>query len=178
VYYVEYLRASRALIIGSIVIGVVLALNLLIFFGGGVTLPDKQISVPLMVVWAAAAVAASIFASILGRSLAKENDGHLPVAWTKPAPKTTHAAIKMLVDVAAITTLFAIMCVATYAYLSITGMTRFISVPSDTWLQLIRYALAPFAFYGLVQFLTASVGKRSGTILGLMWVALFVLSGL
>jgi len=178
VYYVEYLRASRALIIGSIVIGVVLALNLMIFFGGGVTLPDKQISVPLMVVWAAAAVAASIFASILGRSLAKENDGHLPVAWTKPAPKSTHAAMKMLVDVAAIAIVFAVMSIATWAYLSITGLTRFISVPSDTLLQLVRFALAPLAFYGLVQCLTASVGKRSGTILGMMWVALFVLSGL
>jgi hypothetical protein len=178
VYYVEYLRASRALIIGTIVIAVAFAINIAIYFGGGVSVPDKPFVIPFMVVWATAAVAASIFASILGRSLAKENDGHLPVAWTKPVPKSTHAAMKMAVDVAAIAILFAIMSVAAYAYISIAGMMKFISVPSDTGLQLIRFALAPLAFYGLVQCLTASVGKRSGTVLGLMWVGVFVLSAL
>ena len=177
-YYVEYLRASRALIIGTIVIAAVFAINLAIYLSGGVSMPDKPFVIPFMVVWATAAVAASIFASILGRSLSKENDGHLPVAWTKPVPKSTHAAIKMVVDVAAIAILFAIMSGAAYAYISIAGMMKFISVPSDTWLQLIRFALAPLAFYGLVQCLTASVGKRSGTVLGLTWVAVFVLSAL
>jgi hypothetical protein len=178
VYYVEYLRASRAFLIGSIIIAAAFALNLAIFFGGGVTVPDKPFVIPFMVVWAVAGVAASIFASFLGRSLARENDGHLPVAWTMPVRKSSHAAMKMLVDVAAIAILFAVMCAVGFAYLSITGMTKFISVPSDTWLQLLRFALAPLAFYGLVMGLTASLGRRSGTVLGMMWVAVFVLSAL
>jgi hypothetical protein len=178
VYYVEYLRASRALRTAAIVTAICVALNLMIFFGGGVTVPDKPFVIPLIVVWVAAGVAASIFATILGCSLAKENDGHLPVAWTKPGSRTTHAAVKMIVDIAAIAALFAIVGIATYAYLSATGMVKFVAVQSDTWLQLLRFALAPLAFYGLVQFLTASVGRRAGTIIGLTWVTLFVLSAL
>lgn len=177
-YYVEYLRASRALLIGSIIIAVSLAVNLAIFFGGGVTIPDKPFVIPFMVIWAVAGIAASIFASFLGRSLAKENDGHLPVAWTMPVSKSTHAAVKMLVDVVAIAILFAVMSAVAYAYLSITGMSKHITVPSDTWLQLLRFALAPLAFYGLVVCLTASLGRRSGTVLGMTWVAVFVLSTL
>jgi hypothetical protein len=119
---------------------------------------------------------ASIFATILGCSLAKENDGHLPVAWTKPVSRSAHATVKMIVDVAAIAALFAIVGIAAYAYLSATGMARFIAVQPDTWLQLLRFAMAPLAFYGLVQCLTASVGQRAGTVIGLTWVALFALS--
>jgi hypothetical protein len=84
----------------------------------------------------------------------------------------------MIVDVAAIAALFAIVSIATYAYLSATGMAKFIAAPPDTWLQLLRFALAPIAFYGLVQCLTASVGRRAGTVIGLTWVAVFVLSTL
>ncbi len=177
-YYVEYLRASRALLNGTIVTAIAFVLNLAIFFGGGFTVSDKPFVVPLMIVWAVAGVAASIFATILGCGLSKENDGHLPVAWTKPASRSTHAAVKMIVDIAAITVFFAIVSAAAFAYLSATGTTKFVSVPSDTWLQLLRFALAPLAFYGLVQCLTASVGRRSGTIVGLTWVAAFVLGTL
>jgi len=125
-HYVESLRATRALFIGGIILAAVLGINLVIFLSGGVTMPDRGWvdQVPSIVIWGAGAVCASIFASFLGLSLARENDGHLPVAWTKPASKAAHAAVKIGVDVAAIMLFFAASIGVVFAYLSITGLMK------------------------------------------------------
>ena len=87
-YYVEYLRASRSLVIGAIWVAVALAINLALWRAGNVVIEDKHFVVPLTIVWAFAGFVTSIYATVLGGSLAAENEGHLPVAWTKPVSKT------------------------------------------------------------------------------------------
>lgn len=174
-YYVEFLRVRRSLLIATIAIGGVLALNLILFKAGHVDIPARTFTIPLTIVWAFAGFVTSIFASVLGGSLACENDGHLAVAWTKPVSKTKHALIKMAVDLGAIAVLFGIMCAAVFAYFAVTGLSRHLVVPPDAWFQLIRFLIAPAAFYGLTQALTSGLGKQAGLVCGMTWVALFAL---
>lgn len=174
-YYVELLRVRRALIIATVVLAIVLGVNCALWSAGHVVLPKTVFTIPLTVVWAVAGFVASIFATVLGGSLANENDGHLQVAWTKPVSKTVHALTKMSVDLGAAAVFFGIMCLTIFAYFAYTGLIRFVSVPGDTWLQLLRFLVAPAAFYGLTQALTSSLGRQAGIVLGLTWVGLLAL---
>jgi hypothetical protein len=174
-YYVEFLRARRALIVAAAWIAVALAINVVSFKTGNVDVPSHGFSIPLTVVWGFAAMVASIYASILGGSLAAENDGHLPVAWTKPVSRVNHALTKMAIDLCAVALVFGMMCVAVWAYFEITGLARLVTVPSDAWFQLVRFLIAPAAFYGLMQAMTSSLGRQAGMVLGFTWAGLLAL---
>lgn len=174
-YYVEFLRARRSVIIAAAWIAVAWGINVASFKAGDVDVPAHGFSIPLTIVWGFAAMVASIFASILGGSLAAENDGHLPVAWTKPVSKTVHALTKMAVDLGAVALVFAIMCAAIFAYFGITGLARLVTVPPDAWYQLARFLVAPAAFYGLMQALTSTLGRQAGIVLGFTWAGLLAL---
>jgi hypothetical protein len=174
-YYVEYLRASRAVRVAAIAITAALLVNMIIWRAGGVNVEGLHLVLPLTIVWAVAGLVASGFASALANSLASENDGHLPAAWTKPVSRSSHALTKMLVDLSAVAAVFLMSCAAVFAYFSFTGFIRWLSVPADTWFQLARFALAPIAVYGLLQCATASLGRGAGWALGCTWFVLFVL---
>jgi hypothetical protein len=169
-YYVELLRVSRALVVAMAWVAVPLAINLLILgshVGGG-----SLGSVPLTTVFAIAGIAASIFATTIGGSLACENDGHLPFALTKPASRFRHAATKLAIGICGVIAYFAIVCAVLYGVDALLGVTNFFSISSDTWQQLVRFALAPIAFYGLMQALSASRKSQVGTVFGVAWAGL------
>ena len=177
-YYVELLRARRALVIASAWTGVALVVNILLYRLGGVQV-GFHLSIPLTVVWVFASVVASIFATVLGASLAAENDGHLAVAWTKPVSKTAHALTKLAIDVAAIAALYCIACAAVFIYFfAAHDLWRFITVPTDTWQQLVRFLLAPIAIYGLMQAVTSTLVRQTSAALAFTWIGLFALGTL
>lgn len=173
-YYVELLRASRCVLVTACVVTVSVMLNVVLVWTH-VNKSEPTGSVELSFIFLAAAVVASIVATVLGGSLACENEGHLPVAWTKPASRVNHALTKILVDVSAVLVIFAFTCAAVFAGFALLGFASVLSVPPDTFSQLLRFLMAPLAFYGLMQGLTASLSRGAGMVIGLTWVALFIL---
>jgi len=170
-YYVESLRVTRSALTCAFWLGVALAINIIISKAGHVNV-DQPMQFSIVVVWAFAGMVASIFASLLGCSLARENDGHLAVAWTKPVSRVAHALATMAVDLGAVGLIFALTCAVVFIYLATIGVTRDIGVTPDAWTQLLRYLIAPAAFYGLVQALTSTLARQAGAVIGFTWVGL------
>ena len=173
-FYVESLRVVKGTVTCALWLAIALAINLIIAKTGHIYV-DQPIQFSVVVVWAFAGIIASIFASILGASLARENDGHLPVAWTKPFSRVTHALAKMAVDLGGIAFVFVLTCAVVFIYLAAIGVSRDIVVTPDSWSQLLRFLVAPAAFYGLVQVLTSTLARQAGMVIGFTWVAAFAL---
>lgn len=173
-YYVELLRVGRALRTGAIALAAVLLLNIVLFFAAHGTVP-QSFRLPIEVVWAFTGFVTSIFASVLGNSLALENDGHLPLAWTKPVSKPVHALTKMSVDLAAVAAMFVMTCAAVFAYFAVIGGLHSVVTTTDSNGLLVRFLIGPVAFYGLMQALTSGLARPAGLVIGLTWVACFVL---
>src|SRR2546430_11375674 len=60
---------------------------------------DVSANIPLAVLFAIAEVFALITATMLGGALAKENDGHLEMAWTKPVTRDRFSPRNLQVSV-------------------------------------------------------------------------------
>jgi hypothetical protein len=173
-YYVEFLSTARCAAFATGALIVALAVNLFIWNAAHLHAdPIDRFSVDI--VWAFGGIVSSIVASILARSLASENDGHLPVAWTKPFSRVAHALAKFAVDLAAAVYVFALTCGVVFVYLAATGLFHNVMPSSDSWSQLLRFFLAPFAFYGLAQALTSTLSRQAGLVVGLTWVACVIL---
>ena len=173
-FYVEWLRAKRGVLVYVFWLGAALAINLFIWRAGRVHV-DQPMQFTYVVVWAFAGIVASIFASILGCSLAKENDGHLAVAWTKPFSRPAYALATMAVDLGAIASVFTLTCAVVFVYLAAIGVIGDLVVTPDTWSQLARFFIAPAAFYGLGQALTSTLARQAGAVIGFTWVGLIAL---
>lgn len=182
-YYKEWLRVRRGLIVVVIMAVVLLALHfiLLPFMDG----PNSHIVVetngqsaahaahahggaedlvPLSLFFAIAGVVAAIFAGIYGGSLSEENDGHLALAWTKPVSRTRYALATMGVDLAFVAFVFALTVGVFADMVHQHGALRFLTVDRDAWFNLARFTLLAAAWYGFAQALTASLRQHSGTV--------------
>jgi hypothetical protein len=175
--YVEQLRMARSVRTCAIVLGLALALNIAIAKGGHVDFP-AHLQLPITIVWAFAGIVTSIFASVIGASIAAENDGHLPVAWTKPVSRVTYATATIATDLLAIAFVYALTCLVVFIYFAAIGVLGEITIPQDTWAQLVRFFIAPAAFYGLLQALTSTLVRQAGMVLGFTWVGLITLATL
>ena len=92
-YYKEFLRVRTAVIWLALALGVMLVVHaaLHLFVPGihGNSSGGTTNFVPFFAV--AALVVGTFMATIFGSTLARENDGHLEVAWTKPHSRTEYA---------------------------------------------------------------------------------------
>ena len=184
-YYKEWLRVRRGLIVFVIVAAVLLAIHfiLLPFMDG----PNSHIVVetdghtaaqaarahagaqdliPLSLFFAIAGIVAAIYGGIYGGSLSEENDGHLALAWTKPVSRTRYALVMMSVDLAFVASVFVLMVGFVAGIIGQHGALRDVTVDRDAWFNLARFTLAAAAWYGLAQALTASLRQHSGTVRG------------
>lgn len=126
--------------------------------------------VPIDIFLVIAGMVGAIFATIIGGCLSKENDGHLELAWTKPASRSALAFSMFGIDAAAILGITALCVLLGLAMAAIyTGMPILTSTP-DTPGNVALAALFPIAWYALGQALCASL-RRCGLILGMLWVA-------
>ena len=173
-FYVESLRVARSSLICAYWLLAALAINLFIWNSGHAKI-DQPMHFSYVVVWAFAGIVTSIYASIIGCSLARENDGHLAVAWTKPFSRTAHGLAKIAVDLIAIAFVFVLTCAVVFVYLAAIGVIRDLVVTPDTWSLLLRFSVAPVAFYGLGQALTSTLARQAGTVIGFTWVGLIAL---
>lgn len=184
-YYKEWLRVRRGLIIILIGAAALLALHfiLLPFMGqpdSGFVVdthghsaahaarahaPTEEL-IPLSLFFSIAGIVAAIFAGIWGGSLSDENDGHLALAWTKPVSRTRYALTLMSVDLAFVAFVFVLAVGFVAAMVYQHGELRFLRVDPNAGFNLARFTLLATAWYGLAQGLTASLRQHSGTVRG------------
>ncbi|MDQ6929525.1 MAG: ABC transporter permease [Candidatus Eremiobacteraeota bacterium] len=126
--------------------------------------------VPIDIFLVIAGMIGALFATIIGGSLSKENDGHLELAWTKPASRSAFAFAMFGIDAAAI---LLVTALTVLVGLTITAIYTGFPVPtstSDTPGNVLMAILFPIAWYALGQALSASL-RRAGLILGVLWIA-------
>ena len=128
---------------------------------------DRRVQFDVLV--GIAAFFAAIFATIIGASLSRENDGHLELVWTKPASRESSAMTMFAIDIAGI--LVSGVLVAALALMIISLMVGFplLTYTPQTGIELLLSLLFPIAWYAMAQGLTASL-RRGGLISGMMWV--------
>jgi hypothetical protein len=113
-------------------------------------------------------VMALIAATVLGAPFAKESDGHLEIALTKPIGRASLAIKTMLVDCAGVVAAFAIGVVFGFIVHAIFQSLKI----RVTWQDAASIAVAllgAFAWYAMLNALTASMKRAYGVVVGLAW---------
>jgi hypothetical protein len=174
VYYGRFLNVRRGIIPSIIAVSSVIMFNAILrkVLSGEITAPTADI--PFFVVFAIGALAASIYATTLS-GLADDNDGHLPVTWTRPYSRIAQACAIFAVDACAIFLMFALSTATALVVFLIYGAGGHFAYEPAWWGFAARFAAAPFAFYAIAQGLTASLAKPAGLVRGMVWGGLFFL---
>ncbi len=112
--------------------------------------------------------------TILAGPLAKENDGHLELAWTKPISRERYAVQAFGIDVLAIALsqacTFAIILLGTLLFI-VPGFTY----PAGLWWYVVLAAVGPIAWYGVLTAASSSLKRGPGLVIGLGWFfAIFI----
>jgi hypothetical protein len=172
-YYVEMLRVRGALQGWSIAYAIAfIATAVSAYFSKANTHVSSGDYVPFAALFVLAGVASGIVASTLAGNLARENDGHLPLTWTKPASRIRSAAIMAGVDVAGVLAMYVLTIIAFLAILGIVGLAKHFTFDAGMGLIVARSLVFPIATYGLVWALTASMRRKAGAAIGFLWVGM------
>jgi hypothetical protein len=178
-FYVEQLRVRNGLLFTGLGLAVVLLVTAALAVGcpsifgpsecQGFSTSNTQAVVAI--IGYSAGLAAAIFASIFGSSLAIENDGHLEIAWTRPISRTRHALGKLLIDIGAIVAVFALVYATGWLVAALLGDHPVsVSLDGQSLLKLARFLAFPLAWFGMTQALTAGIkGSWYGAIVGPLW---------
>lgn len=176
-HYAALLRAARRVAVTIAVLAVVTVIDLTMFRFYHVHLDAAVLPVPIYAAFLVGSVAATVFAFVFG-GLADDNDGHLPVAWTLPASRTTLALARFGVEAGAIVVIFALFSAVAYFVFSRIGAVHTTIVPADWPAQLGRFIIAPLSAYALAQATTASLGKQAGLVRGFSLAGMYVFAQL
>lgn len=110
-----------------------------------------------------------LVASMLGGALAKENENHLELAWTKPLSRDRYAIGAIAVDLGAIV-VTALFCAVVYLLLTMLFFIPPLSLGDHSGLDTAISLLAPAAWYALVTVLSASLKRGLGMVVGMSWL--------
>jgi hypothetical protein len=124
-----------------------------------------------------AVFAAFVVATVLGAPFAREGDGHLEIALTKPVSRLRYSIQAMAIDALGIVGAFAIAIVFAIAIHAIFEIPHVIFTPSDAP-ALVAAILAPIAWYAMLAAATASLRRGYGAVLGFAWPVAGVLLAL
>ncbi|HEY8313365.1 MAG TPA: hypothetical protein VIG51_04250 [Candidatus Baltobacteraceae bacterium] len=131
----------------------------------------------LATLFMAAMPIALIFATIIACALARENDGHLELAWTKPVSRDAYALSVMGLDLAGI----AVTVLASVVVFLIT--TMFFELPrlyldaGGAGLIALVFTV-PMAWYALLTAASASLRRGYGAVIGTAWPVAFIIPAL
>lgn len=135
---------------------------------------DVNPAVPLLAYMGIADLVALIVATCLGAPFARENDGHLEFAMTKPATRVRVAVGTMGADIAGIVAASFLTIVALYVCQLIFGGWR-VDASGVNFRALLMGIALPLAWYALLCAATASLRRGYGAVLGFAWpVAILV----
>jgi hypothetical protein len=115
-----------------------------------------------------------VVATILGGPLARENDGHLEIAWTKPASRTAYALSVMAVDAVGILAALAIGTALAVVVILLFAVPQPV-IMANTFPAIAVAILAGLAWYAMCAAFTASLKRNWRAIPGLAWPAAFIL---
>lgn len=164
--YVEWLRVRNCLRITAIVMAAILVLaGVLALFSID---HREQHVMPLGAYGAFAAIVAIIVATVLGAPFARENDGHLEIAFTKPFDRAAIGVAAAGADLAGIALAWLLaFVVGAIAHAMLYPLD--ISANAQDWFSLAISLLGPFAWYAMLAAATSSLKSGYGAILGLSW---------
>jgi hypothetical protein len=136
--------------------------------GGSVVTIDTNKPEDFAYLAAIATFVALIIATVLGAPFARQNDGHLEIALTNPAPRTTLGLGAMLADMTGI----AAAWLMTVAVLFIAHIVQY--SPNYTYgardTEVIALGFAGLlAWYAMLCAATASMRRAYGVVLGISW---------
>ncbi len=179
-YYKEFLRVRSGVIWLAITLGVILIIHAVIHLFIPVVSSGTGGSTNFVGLFAATAlVVGGIMATVFGTTLARENDGHLELAWTKPHSRTEYSTAAMLVNAAGIMFCVFMAFAALLWTLYTPGMRELVTwnlTPSAAN-DLLRFALFPLAWYAVIVALSARL-RGGGLVQGLIWPVAMVLLAL
>ncbi|MBD5656737.1 MAG: hypothetical protein IAI50_16380 [Candidatus Eremiobacteraeota bacterium] len=172
-FYVEFLRVRRALIIYTIVIVALTAINTISLHLGHVTINEhdhqiQKLHIPLTVVLVAAAFGSLLFGTLLSGSLNRERET-LALTWTRPAPRERSALNVMLADLAGMVLAFFITLLVASVPLFTTNIASRIYVDPEFLAGVVLMLGITIMWYGLVQAATSWYRGRAGLVVGLSW---------
>jgi hypothetical protein len=186
--YVEILRVRRVLLIYSIIV----ASLALVIVGSILSSPEHGIvinshrmngahhagtrDIPLSWLVMLAAYVATIVGTIIGTALSCER-ANASQAWTKPVSRERFALAYMGVDAVGVLAAFAVLFVIELVGLWLVGIGPYVGLDADVPAFLALGLGVAFAYYGVVQALSVTIG-RSGSVAGISWPIAFALAGL
>jgi hypothetical protein len=135
--------------------------------------------VPVEALLAGATLVAAIIAMIFACALARQNDGHLPLVWTRPVSRQQYVFTVTLVHLAGIAVAFVMSLAAALSVFAIFGALSALTMaggPADAP-TMGRMFLFPLAWYGLVMAITASTRGGAGFMAFGAWIVGSVLVG-
>lgn len=136
--------------------------------GGSLVTVDTNKPEDFAYLAAIATFLALIVATVLGAPFARQNDGHLEIALTNPAPRTALGLCAMVADIAGI----AIAWLMTVAMLFLAHVAQsapnYTLGPRDGTVILLGFA-GVLAWYAMLCAATASMRRAYGVVLGISW---------
>ena len=135
---------------------------------------DMAENIPVGILFAIAEVIALITATMLGGALAKENEGHLEIAWSKPVSRERLALASIGADMA---TIVVSQFAAVLVILLICVMFVWPTFSTDalTMPDIALTLLGPLAWYACLTAASASLKRGLGMVVGLGWLAALVI---
>jgi hypothetical protein len=175
--YVQLLRIRKSFVIFGIIIGTLLLLGIVTSHWPGAEIdtgsgPHK---IPLSGLLFFSAYCGIAFATAIGTSLNRENDG-VEMVWTKPISRERLAFLYVLCDVAAIVVATALALAAVFIGMASVGFLKYLYVdPNALKVATLGLGVA-FMWYGMLQALSFwQKGGRGGMMIGISWGAAFIL---
>ena len=138
---------------------------------------DRDADIDIGILFGISCVFGLITATMLAGPLAKENESHLEIAWTKPVSRDRFALASMAVDIAAIvasqlaTILVGILVLLMYVTPHFYGSTL-------TLTAIALSLLGPIAWYACLTAFSASLKRGLGMVCGLGWLAALFIPGI
>lgn len=124
-----------------------------------------------------AAFVAFIVATVLGAPFAREGDGHLEIALTKPASRLRYSIEALAVDALGVVAAFFMTIVFAVAIHALFELPHIVFTSSDA-LAIVVAILAPIAWYAMLAAATASLRRAYGAVIGFAWPVAGVVLGL
>jgi hypothetical protein len=118
----------------------------------------------------AAGIVALIVATLLGAPFARENDGHLEIALSKPISRTKLGLEIVLADLTGVVAAWVMTMLFLFAAHAIVEAPQHAYAPYDTALALLTIVGA-FAWYAMLCAATASMKRAYGAVQGVAWPA-------
>jgi hypothetical protein len=179
-YYMEFLCVRKTLYWLAGLLAAALGIVSWVIASNGHGIPHHVGAVPVAALMAGATFVSAIIAMIFACALARQNDGHLPLVWTRPISREKYVFTVTLVHLAGIAIAFLMTLAAALSLFAIFGaldaLTMGGAAPADSG-TLSRMAFFPLAWYGLVIAITASVRGGAGFMAFGAWIVGSMLVG-